>query len=1438
MKKTMRSILALFLSAVMLTGAFPLGVFAGEELPMIPLKGNITDEEYERMFDAAMAVEEYEYADLSYVVPRNILMWAHDEEPDRVKESEGVEYVLMSPAEAAFLIEAFFRTPKDYANDRIVAALKAGEALGEIPAYDEAKDLLLVAARDFEPLVTHMYYGFIDHHDGTGSFYYSEITGWEGENDPVLGAGGVEVVMKPGVSVPELVSFGKVDLLPEAATLDRCDSPFRPAEFSYDWGLAVSGFLEDYNEEFLKYNISCTLFDVLAEAGSDQVVRPEGASAYAVVTEGGLRGLMEECFTMPFDFFNGTFLPDVKAGEIAGLTYDETESRYRISEEGGIGKLPDYAYVGWIGYDDGTGGSFYYAEALDFDDDYNAITGDTGIRMELRVEDGNMILVAYEKDVPMPEDFDPEPGADSLDYGWGRAAADFLEGYNEELMKYSFIWRLFPGIEENAPERLQGEEGQRFAFVTEDELRAFMEEEYPLTAGFFDDTFLPDVKAGRITGITYEAADDRYRVDEPIGGIGDVPNYGYVGWIVDDDGIGASFYYAELSFNDDWDLIPGDTGIRVALRVEEGDLILVAYEKDVPMPETFDPEPGASFFDYHWGRDAADFLEDYNEELLKKNLSARLYTAIEEHAPEILQEEEDWRFAFVTEDVLREFMEGEYPLVLGFFYDTFLPDVKAGRISGITYEAADDRYRVDEPIGGIGNDPNYGYVGWIGYDDGTGGSFYYAEALDYDDDYNAITGDTGIRVELRVEEGDLILVSYEKDVPMPEAFDPEPGDDPGEDSRLTEEEFEDYYAVAAFVNGFFYDNLGENWPNRFIRFMDYEDQSRVILTENGPELRMDTEEFIRYFEKCFRTPKDFCRNEILPLLASFKDEHDQPYYDAEKDLCRIIYPDENESYDKTMYVGLEERDDGTLAFYFAKAEITGEGYYVAGTTGFEIVLLPTKEGVELISHSGMPELPERDSLTRCYTPFQPRTFNYWWGELAARFLEGWRDENGKNTLRSEVCAFAFDSQAEGDGFRMPEEDLVLNVCAASGFSETYVENEILPVLRSGEVPGFTFDGDTNTWFVTPTDEKPAEENYAFVGWIACPERDGGDFYFAHIEARDAETGEITFDEGTIRVALSAVGGFLQVDAYEKMDKRPDEFHRIPGDFFPHVEQEETFTEGDFSFVVRGDEVMVFEYLGACGDVIFPEKLEDGRDVVGAVGGAFHDLTDPWTLTIHEKVTHLGGAFVLCPGLTAIDLADGSPFEMRGGCLIDQWDVLVVATTAVTDEVPPVAHIGDNAFSGGRPQLKKPVIAPVHDIGFQAFAFAKLEEVTLPASLTEVMDAAFDGNENLAKVYYDGTREEWDNINVGWGNDPLLQAELILTPTHLVDKDTYSLDAENGVVPREVRFYGNDNGALSDGWKGRLEGFDTDGARQYGFDLFVADEQPVAPKGTVRITLPL
>ena len=131
-----------------------------------------------------------------------------------------------------------------------------------------------------------------------------------------------------------------------------------------------------------------------------------------------------------------------------------------------------------------------------------------------------------------------------------------------------------------------------------------------------------------------------------------------------------------------------------------------------------------------------------------------------------------------------------------------------------------------------------------------------------------------------------------------------------------------------------------------------------------------------------------------------------------------------------------------------------------------------------------------------------------------------------------------------------------------------------------------------------------------------------------------------------------------------------------------------------------------------------------------------------SVTIPSTVKTIGySAFSGDDALTSIMVAEGNAtFVSKNNCVIRRADntLVAMAGNVVADGVEKIEaySLYTNSFSG----------------------------IILPASLTEIGEAAFELCDNLTDVYYAGTAEQWAKVKIGEQNDSLLNATIHYSST--------------------------------------------------------------------------
>jgi hypothetical protein len=165
------------------------------------------------------------------------------------------------------------------------------------------------------------------------------------------------------------------------------------------------------------------------------------------------------------------------------------------------------------------------------------------------------------------------------------------------------------------------------------------------------------------------------------------------------------------------------------------------------------------------------------------------------------------------------------------------------------------------------------------------------------------------------------------------------------------------------------------------------------------------------------------------------------------------------------------------------------------------------------------------------------------------------------------------------------------------------------------------------------------------------------------------------------------------------------------------------------------------------------------------GSAFSDclLTG---VTIHSGVITIGsGAFLACPNLTGIDVADGNPaYSSQDGVLFNKnmTDLLQYPGGKVGDyTIPPVVTSIETMAFFCCFKLANVVIPPsVTSINPYTFAYCdNLKTVTIPVSVTSIGDGAFAGCTGLTDIYYGGSAAQWSVMSILGNNGSLTGATI-------------------------------------------------------------------------------
>lgn len=250
-----------------------------------------------------------------------------------------------------------------------------------------------------------------------------------------------------------------------------------------------------------------------------------------------------------------------------------------------------------------------------------------------------------------------------------------------------------------------------------------------------------------------------------------------------------------------------------------------------------------------------------------------------------------------------------------------------------------------------------------------------------------------------------------------------------------------------------------------------------------------------------------------------------------------------------------------------------------------------------------------------------------------------------------------------------------------------------------------------------------------------------------------------------------------------------------------------------------DSVTTIGSAAFLGTAIKEISLPEGLTVLG--DAAFMNCTELTSIVVPENVTYLGySAFSRCTKLNSVKLPNDlsiiypRTFQYCSELttinvpdnLTEIHDFAFDECTNLADFPLPASliEIGDSIFRG----TKLLYNIPISDDGIYidnhlyytsnstenytirpgtlcvsgySIGYA-IKELTIPASVTSFSANAFEYCDELTNVYYEGSESQWSEINIGYGNDYLLEANIycdhsIIPLEKLEKKENLKADTE-------------------------------------------------------------
>lgn len=297
------------------------------------------------------------------------------------------------------------------------------------------------------------------------------------------------------------------------------------------------------------------------------------------------------------------------------------------------------------------------------------------------------------------------------------------------------------------------------------------------------------------------------------------------------------------------------------------------------------------------------------------------------------------------------------------------------------------------------------------------------------------------------------------------------------------------------------------------------------------------------------------------------------------------------------------------------------------------------------------------------------------------------------------------------------------------------------------------------------------------------------------------------------------------------------------------------------------------------------SIPDDGSVTVIGEGAFAELTYLRSISIPDDITEIqDGAFYDCKNLISVDLSRCNNLKYIG-------DEVFRGCSALERIIFPssLESIGEGAFFGctSLTNINLAYCNNLTSIGISAFSgCSSLEGISVPSSITSIGQGAFSGCASLTRidlshcnnltciedntfrhcrmlesikipssvesinyafyectalttVYYGGTEEQWEDINIGKdGNTYLLNANIIFTREAVSDDNEIGASFYNDVLPENAVFNAFIKTEEDGGnFKVDIEGMNNETAVTYELN-FTVDDVEVQPSGRVKVALPI